>query len=211
MLLSTLRYLVYLILAALASALSLSKRFRNWFARVPSRSLPLNASRALVSPADGKITEITQYRPMFQNPNDEEKYPVFTSITIYIGLRDAHIQYYPTSGTITKKVYSPPSAPFRNFPVLFRDKKTQHNESLITYLDTRYGPITVTQIAGVFANKIITNDRVGARVNQGDILGKILLGSTVILTFPETYLKKLNVKRGDHVYGKQTIIASESH
>jgi phosphatidylserine decarboxylase len=64
--------------------------------------------------------------------------------------------------------------------------------------------VLIRQIAGAVARRIKCYPRVGEPVNQGEELGFIKFGSRVDLLLPVS--TKLEVKLGQKVTGKQTII-----
>ena len=123
--------------------------------------------------------------------------------TIYLSPRDYHRVHMPVSGTLKKTLYVPGrlfsvnQATARQVPSLFA-----RNERLVCVFDTPQGPVVavlvgamiVAGIETVFAGQVTPLARSVQRIdwpakaiklNKGDELGRFLLGSTVILLFPE--------------------------
>ena len=65
--------------------------------------------------------------------------------------------------------------------------------------------VSVTQVAGCIARRIICETAEGRTVLQGDIYGMITLGSSCIIEFPERF--RPIVKKGGRVYAGISDIA----
>jgi phosphatidylserine decarboxylase len=89
--------------------------------------------------------------------------------------------------------------------VAFNPKASLENERATTVIETGVKQkILIRQIAGAMARRIKCYPRVGEPVMQGEELGFIKFGSRVDLLLPIG--TKLDVKLGQKVTGKQTII-----
>jgi len=89
--------------------------------------------------------------------------------------------------------------------VAFNPKASFENERATTVIETPdKQKVLIRQIAGAVARRIKCYPRVGEPVNQGEELGFIKFGSRVDLLIPVN--TKLEVKLGQKVTGKQTVI-----
>lgn len=165
---------------------TIDPEFRRFFNRDPQRTVP-NVKNIIVAPADGKIAEIKR---------DRNKITIVISIVMW----DVHVQRVPLSGEVL-------TIEHREGKYLSTKDKDhlEKNFQVITTLKTEVGTIRVFQIAGIHANRIETFIDPGAKVNTGDKLGRILLGSTAVLELPPNV--KLKIKPGKKVYAGETIMA----
>ena len=166
--------------------------FTFYFFRDPERVIPLGED-ILVGPADGLITNITEFKEGKKN---------YTKVSIFLSVFNVHIQRLPVSGEITKIDYI--EGKFINATL---DKASEDNERLRLTLKSGSNNIYVTQIAGLIARRIICYLKVNEKVNQGDRYGIIKFGSRVDIEFPNSYSLMVNV--GQQCIGGETIIAKE--
>ena len=116
-----------------------------YFFRNPVRITPIlsgsNLNNLIISPADGKVIEITEITPTKEIGLPEGKWK---RISIFMNVFDVHVNRSPMLGQITYKKYIPGS--FFNASL---DKASQENERLILNMDTENGKkIAFVQIAG---------------------------------------------------------------
>jgi len=166
--------------------------FTFYFFRDPERVIPLGDD-ILVSPADGLITNISEYK-------DGKK--SYTKVSIFLSVFNVHIQRLPVSGQITKIDYI--EGKFINATL---DKASEENERLRLTLKSGSNVIYITQIAGLIARRIICYLKTNERVNQGERYGIIKFGSRVDIEFPNSY--NLMVSIGQQCIGGETIIARD--
>ncbi len=166
--------------------------FTFYFFRDPERVVPLGDD-ILVSPADGLITNISEYKEGKKN---------YTKVSIFLSVFNVHIQRLPVSGQITKIDYI--EGKFINATL---DKASEENERLRLTLKSGSNVIYITQIAGLIARRIICYLKTNERVNQGDRYGIIKFGSRVDIEFPKSY--NLMVSIGQQCIGGETIIARD--
>jgi phosphatidylserine decarboxylase len=165
-----------------------------WFFRIPGRILK-NDENLIYAPADGKIVAIEEIT--------EEEYFKDTriQISIFMSPLDAHVNYYPISGTISYFKYHK-----GKYLVAWHPKSSIHNErSTIVVKNDKNISILIRQVAGAVARRIITNNRIGERIKQGDELGFISFGSRVDVILP-SYAKVLT-SINKKVRSKKTVIA----
>ncbi len=166
--------------------------FTFYFFRDPERVIPLGDD-ILVSPADGLITNISEYKEGKKN---------YTKVSIFLSVFNVHIQRLPVSGQITKIDYI--EGKFINATL---DKASEENERLRLTLKSGSNVIYITQIAGLIARRIICYIKTNERVNQGERYGIIKFGSRVDIEFPNSY--NLMVSIGQQCIGGETIIARD--
>ena len=166
--------------------------FTFYFFRDPERVVPLGDD-ILVSPADGLITNISEYK---------EGKKSYTKVSIFLSVFNVHIQRLPLSGQITKIDYI--EGKFINATL---DKASEENERLRLTLKSGSNIIYITQIAGLIARRIICYLKTNERVNQGERYGIIKFGSRVDIEFPNSY--NLMVSIGQQCIGGETIIARD--
>ena len=166
--------------------------FTFYFFRDPERVVPLGDD-ILVSPADGLITNISEYK---------EGKKSYTKVSIFLSVFNVHIQRLPVSGQITKIDYI--EGKFINATL---DKASEENERLRLTLKSGSNVIYITQIAGLIARRIICYLKNNERVNQGERYGIIKFGSRVDIEFPNSY--NLMVSIGQQCIGGETIIARD--
>ena len=166
--------------------------FTFYFFRDPERVVPLGDD-ILVSPADGLITNISEYK---------EGKKSYTKVSIFLSVFNVHIQRLPLSGQITKIDYI--EGKFINATL---DKASEENERLRLTLKSGSNVIYITQIAGLIARRIICYLKTNERVNQGERYGIIKFGSRVDIEFPNSY--NLMVSVGQQCIGGETIIARD--
>ncbi len=166
--------------------------FTFYFFRDPERVVPLGDD-ILVSPADGLITNISEYK---------EGKKSYTKVSIFLSVFNVHIQRLPVSGQITKIDYI--EGKFINATI---DKASEENERLRLTLKSGSNVIYITQIAGLIARRIICYLKTNERVNQGERYGIIKFGSRVDIEFPNSY--NLMVSIGQQCIGGETIIARD--
>ena len=166
--------------------------FTFYFFRDPERVVPLGDD-ILVSPADGLITNISEYK---------EGKKSYTKVSIFLSVFNVHIQRLPLSGQITKIDYI--EGKFINATL---DKASEENERLRLTLKSGSNIIYITQIAGLIARRIICYLKTNERVNKGERYGIIKFGSRVDIEFPNSY--NLMVSIGQQCIGGETIIARD--
>lgn len=161
-----------------------------WFFRDPERTVP-DASGAIVSPADGKVTDVS---PVTVNG---EK---LTRISIFLSVFDVHVNRSPISGTIRDIRYQ--RGKYLN---AMNEACADQNEQNIVTVEGEAQTVVLKQIAGLLARRIVFNKKLGDRVQRGERVGLIKFGSrTDVLLNPAA---RVEVKKGDRVKGGASILA----
>jgi len=140
--------------------------------------------RGIVSAADGRVLHADPGRG---------------TLTVFMGIGNVHVNRAPWAGRISRMTYTAGGhAP------AYRAEATR-NERLETVLDTDIGQIRMTQIAGVFARRIVPYRREGDRVKKGARVGMIRFGSRVELVLPRSV--RILAREGDRVRAGETTVA----
>ena len=170
-----------------------------YFFRDPER-FPINDEKYLVSPADGKITQIEEMNGPKELGLDAKKY---TRISIFMDVLCCHVNRIPYTGTIDKIFYKP--GKYINATL---DKASEDNERNYVKIKNSNGDeVIVVQIAGMIARRIVCDIKEGETLNQGDRFGMIRFGSKVDIYF-QNY--NLLVQKGQNTVAGETLLAKKS-
>ena len=172
-----------------------------YFFRNPNRKTPLlsgvNKNNLIVSPADGRVIEISKI-----TPDEEIGLPAgnWTRVCVFMNVFDVHVNRSPMLGKIFYKNYIPGS--FFNASL---DKASAENERLILGMDAENGKkIAFVQIAGLVARRIICDVDIGSSLKAGEVFGLIRFGSRVDIYFPSDVA--VMVLKGQKMIAGETII-----
>jgi len=169
-----------------------------YFFRDPDR-FPIKDENYLVSPADGKITQIVEINGPKELNLEGKKY---TRISIFMDILCCHVNRVPCAGTFTEIFYKP--GKYINATL---DKASEDNERNYLKLKNSNGnELIVVQIAGMIARRIVCDVKVGDTIKQGDRFGIIRFGSKVDLYFENYQLlvcKNQNTVAGESLLAKK--------
>ena len=172
-----------------------------YFFRNPVRVTPIlsgtNKNNLIISPADGRVIEISKI-----TPDEEIGLPVgnWTRVCVFMNVFDVHVNRSPMLGKIFYKNYIPGS--FFNASL---DKASTENERLILGMETENGKkIAFVQIAGLVARRIICDVGIGSSLKAGEVFGLIRFGSRVDIYFPSDV--SVMVLKGQKMIAGETII-----
>lgn len=165
--------------------------------RNPRRITPYLTDLDIVSPADGKIINITPVR------ESEFLKRGALRISIFLSLFDVHSNWIPVSGVIKYKKSSA-----GKFLPAFLDNASNSNKCVSIGIQCDDGfRMTLVQITGFVARRIRCHPRLRQRVDRGTRYGMIYFGSRVNIFVPRgTFIK---VREGDRVYGGITVIGQK--
>jgi len=180
----------WLTVPALAAIPLLLAAFFLWFFRDPERRIPA-IQGAIVSPADGKITSISEIQE-----NGERR----TRISIFLNVFDVHVNRSPVSGVIEDVRYQ--KGKFGN---AMGAVSAEENEQNVVTVRSDAGPVVFKQIAGLLARRIVFTKKVGDTVERGERIGLIKFGSRTDVIFPST--AEMKVRVGDRVKGGSSVLA----
>jgi phosphatidylserine decarboxylase len=163
------------------------------FFRDPPREVPALAS-AVLSPADGRVVKV-------QRAHDVLTERETLLISVFMNVFNVHSNRSPVDGTVDSVVYSRGS--FVNADL---DKASVENErnALVVKLDSGER-VTVVQVAGLIARRILCYVKAGDRLSRGQRYGFIRFGSRVDVYLPVTARPRVAV--GDIAYATTTVLA----
>jgi len=164
-----------------------------WFFRDPPRRTP-DDSRAVVSPADGKVVDVSAVH------EDLFLHAPATKISIFMSPLDVHVNRSPIAGRITRLQHTA-----GKFRAAWEDKASLENERNAMVLEQGSRRFLVVQIAGFLARRIVCRQAVGDVLDRGQAYGVIMFGSRVDLYLPVGSSPRVSV--GDKVTAAETIVA----
>ena len=162
------------------------------FFRDPDRKSP-GKDNIVVSPADGRV--------LFVKEADDNKYinEKAKQISIFMSPLNVHVNRIPIDGKVEYLKYHP-----GKYLAAFEDKASEVNERSEFGINSKYGKIFFTQVAGFIARRIVYDIKEGDTVHQGDRFGMIKFGSRVDVIVPFNWHEK--VKKDDKVTAGETIL-----
>ena len=167
------------------------------FFRDPDRTIPEEAQnnpRIILSPADGKVTEIIE---IYENDYVKEN---TKRISIFLSPLDVHVNRSPVSGSVEYLDYIP-----GKFLAAYDHKASDQNEQSKIGVKNDYGKVLFKQIVGVLARRIVTDLIIGQEIKAGDKIGMMKFGSRMDIFLPIN--TEITVKVRDRVLAGETIIA----
>ena len=157
-----------------------------YFFRDPERQIP--AGPVAVSPADGRVVHIR----LLDNGGHR--------VSVFLNIFDVHVNRIPVGGVITAGGYQR-----GKFKMAHLEDASAENERNSLTIDSDGSEVTVIQIAGLIARRIVCDKKIGDAVEKGQRYGLIKFGSrTDVFLGPEW---ELSVQRGDRVKGGSSILA----
>ncbi|HQO09424.1 MAG TPA: phosphatidylserine decarboxylase family protein [Clostridiales bacterium] len=169
--------------------------FSFWFFRDPDRFIDMETQndKAIIAPADGKVIKVENFL--------DEEYRMEESqiVSIFMSVFDVHVNRYPVKGKVEYVNYKK-----GKFMAAWNDKASEYNEQTVIGIRSGNNLVTVKQIAGLIAKRIVCYADVGDDVQQGQKLGLIKFGSRVDVILPINC--DLKVKIGDRVKAGETVL-----
>jgi len=154
------------------------------FFRDPSRDI----GNDIVSPADGKVMFV-----------DRCEVDTKWHIAIFMSPLNVHVNRAPLGGRVVEVKHIEGS-----FIPAF-DKESEKNERVVTKLMTDLGEITIIQIAGIVARRIVPYIKRGIRLRKGQRMGMIRFGSRVDIYLPSALVEPTLVPGQRVKAGRDTI------
>lgn len=161
-----------------------------WFFRDPERAIP-NAVGAVVSPADGKVTDVS---PVTENGVRR------TRISIFLNVFNVHVNRSPIAGVIRDVRYQR-----GKFVNAMNATSADQNEQNIVTVEGEGQTVVFKQIAGLLARRIVFHKNAGDAVARGERVGLIKFGSRVDVLLDAAATPQIKV--GDHVKGGSSVLA----
>jgi phosphatidylserine decarboxylase len=170
------------------------------FFRDPERIIPVE-QHAMVSPADGKVSDITELE------HDDLLGGPAIRVGIFLSVFNVHINRSPCDGRVVEVIYK--KGKFIN--AMSHSAASEQNESNTVVLAEPQGErrvAVVKQIVGLIARRIIFDKQRGDVLSRGDRIGMIKFGSRTELYIPMWLKPRIQVQIGQAVRGAQDIIAT---
>lgn len=152
------------------------------FFRDPERKVEVSDTY-MISPADGTVIDIRGRK-----------------VCIFMFLQNVHVNRAPISGKIREITYKKGGY----LPAFCKDSERNERNEFIIY--SKYGDVSVMQIAGTIARRIVSYPRVNDVIEQGQRIGMIRFGSRVDVTIPHNF--EIIVRKGERVLAGKTVIAT---
>jgi len=162
------------------------------FFRDPQRIAALGRDLVL-SPADGRIVVV-------EKANDPYAGREALKISVFMNVFNVHSNRSAVSGLVKEIQYFP--GKFVNADL---DKASTENERNAVVIDANGQIVTLVQVAGLIARRILCYIHVGDRLKAGERYGFIRFGSRVDVYLPLTAEPLVSV--GDKVFATNTALA----
>jgi phosphatidylserine decarboxylase len=160
------------------------------FFRDPERSVPA-VSRGVLAPADGRVTAVADAVDPFVGPARR--------VSIFLSPLDVHVNRAPIAGIVTDTVYTP-----GRFVAAYEPSAGEVNERCAVRIQGDDARVTVVQVAGVVARRIVCRVGAGDKLAAGERFGMIRFGSRTDCYMPKG--TDVRVRVGDRVTGGVTVI-----
>ena len=165
-----------------------------YFFRNPRREIAKNPQHIL-SPADGTVQDVAE----LEHDEDDFVQGPCKKVTIFMSVFNVHVNRSPMDGEIKLQKYF-----CGRFRPAYKDEVGFVNEHHLIGLENDRLRITVKQIAGILARRIVSWVTLDDKLKQGDLYGMIRFGSCLEIVMPAEV--EVCVKKGEKVTGGQTVI-----
>ena len=162
------------------------------FFRDPPRRLPADPL-AVVSPADGRVVALGRA----QDPYGQRD---ALRISVFMNVFNVHSNRSPVDGEIVGVSYFP-----GRFFHADLDKASLENERNALVLRSAQGLVTVVQVAGLIARRVLCYVVAGQALRRGERFGFIRFGSRVDLYLPLDAVPVVSI--GDKVHASSSVLA----
>jgi len=162
------------------------------FFRDPEREIP-DVARGVLSPADGRVTSIDDVEDPFVG--------AATRISVFLSPLDVHVNRAPIGGLVVDTAYTR-----GRFVAAYNPEAGEVNERCTIRIQGESARVTVVQIAGVVARRIVCRVAAGDKVAAGERIGLIRFGSRTDCVVPRG--AAVQVAPGDHVVGGVTVLGT---
>jgi phosphatidylserine decarboxylase len=163
------------------------------FFRDPPRPIPTDPL-AVLSPADGRIVKVEKTLDPYASREA-------LLISVFMNVFNVHSNRSSVDGRITQVAYFP--GKFVNADL---DKASTENERNAMVIDVQGRTVTLVQVAGLIARRILCYVHQGDELARGQRYGFIRFGSRVDVYLPPDAISR--VAPGDKVSASSTILAS---
>ena len=163
-----------------------------YFFRNPNRVIP-DDENLIVSPADGTVQDVVEL-----NDDDFVK-GTCRKVIIFLSVFDVHVNRSPIAGEIKIQKYI-----CGRFRPAYKDSVGFENERHLIGIENERLRVTVTQVAGILARRIVSWVTLDDKLEKGELYGLIRFGSCTEIVVPANV--EVMVKKGDKVRGGESII-----
>ena len=165
-----------------------------YFFRNPSRHIEMDDT-AVLSPADGTVQDVVELR------EDEDEFVGGScrKVIIFMSVFNVHVNRSPMRGEIKMQKYY-----CGRFRPAYKDEVGFENEHHLLGIENERLRITVKQIAGILARRIVSWVTLDDCLQQGELYGMIRFGSCLEIVMPAEV--DVLVKKGQKVVGGKTVI-----
>ncbi|MGI9064194.1 MAG: phosphatidylserine decarboxylase [Pseudonocardiaceae bacterium] len=168
------------------------------FFREPRR-VPPTRSGVVVAAADGTVSTVGEASPPAELGLGTAPRP---RVAVFLSMLDVHVQRMPVDGDVLRIAYRPGA-----FLSADLDKAGDVNERNSVLLRSSAGhEVTVVQIAGLVARRIVCSVREGDVVHAGETFGLIRFGSRVEVYLPAG--TDVVVRPGQRTIGGETVLGT---
>ena len=164
------------------------------FFRDPERETPA-VPGGVLAPADGRVVAVDELEDPFVGPA--------VRVAIFLSPLDVHVNRSPIAGLVVGVVYSR-----GRFVAAYRPDADDVNERCVVHLQGESARLTVVQIAGVVARRIVCRVGPGDKLAAGERFGMIRFGSRTDCCMPHG--TEVRVRVGDRVRGGVTVLGGLS-
>ena len=174
------------------------------FFRDPHRPVPTE-QHAVVSPADGVVSDITQI------DDDPDIGGPAVRIGIFLSVFNVHVNRSPCDGTGCWRCGTRPASSSTPCGTTRRPTRTSRTPIVLGEPDTGRKMAVVKQIVGLIARRIVCTARLGDTLRRGERFGMIKFGSRTELTLAGWLEPEVRVKVGQAVRGGSDVLAVLKH
>ena len=160
------------------------------FFRDPERFIPTTPN-AVLAPADGRVMGVEDTVDPFVGQA--------VRVSIFLSPLDVHVNRAPIAGLVVDTAYTP-----GRFLAAYDPDAGELNERCAVRLQGENARVTVVQIAGVVARRIVCRVGSGDKLAAGARFGMIRFGSRTDCYMPRG--TEVRVSPGDRVRGGETVI-----
>ena len=160
------------------------------FFRDPERVTPM-APHGVIAPADGRVTIVDEREDPFVGPAQR--------VSIFLSPFDVHVTRSPISGVVVGTVRTS-----GRFLPAYRPEAGEENEQCAVHIEGGGMRVTVVQVAGVAARRVVCRVGAGDKLAAGERFGIIRFGSRTDCMMPRS--AQVLVQPGDRVKGGETVI-----
>lgn len=167
--------------------------FTLYFFRDPARTVP-DEPGAVVSPADGTVVAV-------EDLDETEHYDgPCRRISIFLSIFNVHVNRAPYDCETVRVAYKE-----GRYINAMSAESSKVNESNAIWLTSAAGPMTVRQVSGAVARRIVCLPQPGDVLKRGQKIGMIKFGSRTELYLPPG--TEVTVQLKDKVKGGATVVA----